>query len=390
MTSRERLLRTINGEKTDRVPITLFILDHGHYIHQLYPEIDPMDYEALTFKVIDYQKKLGLDVFARMLFDLYHPYNILSGGLNDGVETENWKVETKYIEEGNNLIKNSVITTPEGVLTQDFVRNAQNKGTYVYCCNNKPIKSEKDLDIAMKYEPLMTEEYGTMVKEKIKRVKDYLGDDGILGTWVAGGPFNNASMIIDHTELYMMFISDPPYFEKLMKFCTDRTLAYTQAFIDAGADTMLVGGNVPGGFLGVDVYEQYILSHEKKYIDFIQDQGCPVVYHNCGQIMSLVNSYKALGTQVVEPFSPVPLGDADLKKAIDIVQGEYVVIGGIDQVNIIQKGTVEDVKKVTKETIEIGKKGGPFILQGADFLEYNTPEENVEAFAETAIANAKY
>ena len=357
MTSRERLLRTINGEKTDRVPITLFILDHGHYIHQLHPEIDPMDYEALTFKVIDYQKKLGLDVFARMLFDLYHPYNILSGGLNDGVETENWKVETEYIEEGNNLIKNSVITTPEGVLTQDFVRNAQNKGTYVYCCNNKPIKSEKDLDIAMKYEPLMTEEYGAIVKQKIKRVKDYLGDDGILGTWVAGGPFNNASMIIDHTELYMMFISDPPYFEKLMKFCTDRTLAYTQAFIDAGADAMLVGGNVPGGFLGVDVYEQYILSHEKKYIDFIQDQGCPVVYHNCGQIMSLVNSYKALGAQIVEPFSPVPLGDTDLKKAVDIVQGDYVVIGGIDQVNIIQKGTVKDVKKVTKETIEIGLAG---------------------------------
>jgi len=48
MNSRERLLRTINGEVTDRVPVTLFIQviqDHGHFVHQLYPGIDPLDYE---------------------------------------------------------------------------------------------------------------------------------------------------------------------------------------------------------------------------------------------------------------------------------------------------------------------------------------------------------
>jgi len=44
--------------------------DHGHFIHQLYPDIDPLDYEQLTFRGIDYQKSLELDVFARMIFDL--------------------------------------------------------------------------------------------------------------------------------------------------------------------------------------------------------------------------------------------------------------------------------------------------------------------------------
>ena len=83
MNSRERLLKAINGEQTDRVPVTLFIQDHGHFIHQLHPEIDPMDYEQLTFKVIDYQRKLGCDVFARMIFYLYHPINICLVGIND-------------------------------------------------------------------------------------------------------------------------------------------------------------------------------------------------------------------------------------------------------------------------------------------------------------------
>ncbi len=89
-------------------------------------------------------------------------------------------------------------------------------------------------------------------------------------------------------------------------------------------------------------------------------------------------------------FSPVPLGDANLQKAIEIVKGDYVVIGGVDQVNVIQKGTLEQIKQVTKETIETGKKNGPFIIQSADFLEYNTPVENVEMFVKTALENAAY
>jgi uroporphyrinogen decarboxylase len=390
MNSRERLLRTINGEVTDRVPVTLFIQDHGHFIHQLYPEIDPLDYEQLTFRVIDYQRSLGCDVFVRMIFDLYHPLGICLGGVDDEHETDVWKIRTDISEDGKNLIRKSVITTPEGELSQVFVRIAQNKGTYVYCCTKKPISCERDLDLAMKYEPGMSAEYGEMVKHKISRIKEYLGNAGILGTWVSGGPFNNASMIIDHSELYMLFISDPLYFDKLMQFTTNRALDYTRAFISAGADVMLVGGNVPGGFLGAEIYEQYILPYEKRYIDFIQDQGCPAVYHNCGQIMSLVASYKKLGAKVIEPFSPVPLGDADLDGAVDIINGDYVIIGGVDQVNVLQKGTIDQVREQTRKVMEAGKKNGPFIIQSADFLEFNTPLINVTEFVKTAFEHAAY
>jgi uroporphyrinogen-III decarboxylase len=114
------------------------------------------------------------------------------------------------------------------------------------------------------------------------------------------------------------------------------------------------------------------------------------MYHNCGQIMNLVESYKQLGVKIVEPFSPYPLGDADLAKAKEIVNGEYVMVGGVDQVNVLQKGSVDDVKRVTEETIKIGKLGGKFILQSADFLEYGTEIENLEAYVQTARQHADY
>jgi uroporphyrinogen decarboxylase len=114
------------------------------------------------------------------------------------------------------------------------------------------------------------------------------------------------------------------------------------------------------------------------------------MYHNCGQIMRLAESYKALGARVVEPFSPPPLGDADLAKAKTIAGDSYAILSGIDQVNVLQKGTADDVRRATEAAIRAGKPGGGFILQPVDFLEYGTPQENVEAYMQTALQHAAY
>lgn len=56
MTGRERFLAVFNGRMPDRVPITLFLLDQGHFLNQLYPSVDPWDFETLHLKVIEAQR----------------------------------------------------------------------------------------------------------------------------------------------------------------------------------------------------------------------------------------------------------------------------------------------------------------------------------------------
>lgn len=391
MTSRERFLAVLDGEMPDRVPVTLFIQDQGHFLEQMCPDADPRDYLALQLKVVEIQKQLGVDVFVRMLFGINDPLGVHCGGLNVSVETEDWQVEQEKVEKGTTTITRSTITTPDGVLTQDFSINQLRAGTLMYGCTKHPIKTVEDLDIAIKYEPaFMTEEKAEMIKGRVKTIKDAVGDDGIVGSWTPHGPFNNCSLLIDQEMLYSLFLLDYDFYEKLITFAMNRILDYTRAIDAADVDVHCVGGNVPGGFLGKRCYDEYILPFEKKYIEFVQANGTPAMYHNCGQIMGLVESYKELGARVIEPFSPVPLGDADLAKAKEIVNGDYVMVGGVDQVNVLQNGTVEEVKRVTEETIKAGKPGGGFILQSADFLEYGTPIENIEAYVETALKFADY
>jgi uroporphyrinogen decarboxylase len=390
MTSRERFLKVIKGEIPDRVPVTLFMVDQGHFLNQLYPGIDPLDYETLQLKVIEAQKQLGADVFVRQLFWVNDPLSIHMGGLDVSRETENWEVKNEIKTDNNSKITRSTIKTPAGTLTQEFTINEIRKGTFMYACTKKPVENMKDLEIAIKYEPGIPKDFREKVKTRVGKIKKALGNDGILGVWAPHGPFNNSSLLIKHDELYSLFITDYPFYEKLMTFAMERILDYTQAMIDAAPDVLCVGGNVPGGFLGTETYDNYILPFEKKYIDFCQKSGIPAMYHNCGQIMSLVDSYKKLGVKIVEPFSPPPLGDADIETVKKRVNGDYIILSGIDQVNVLQKGSVEQTKKVTAETMLKGKPGGKFIMQPVDFLEYGTPVENVETYIKTAVENAWY
>ena len=394
MTSHERLLKAINSEVTDRVPVTLFIADQGHFINQVYPDIDPWDTQAIQLKVIEFSKEMGADVMLRVLYGLDDPLSIIYGGLDVSQQTKNWEVHTEEIQHGDTLIQRSTIKTPDGTLTQDFSINEIRTGTFMYACTKKPIKTEEDLDIAIKYEPKMSDSYPQHAKEYLAPLKEALGDDGIIGTWTPMGPFNNCSLLIDLDDLYTLFLEDYDFYEKLINFAMERCLDYTRAIDEAGVDVHFIGGNVPGGFLGKRSFDKYILPFEKKYIDFVQQNGTPAMYHNCGEIMNLVESYKDLGVISVEPFSPPPtLGDADHEKAVELIDGAYSVIFGVDQVNVLQNGSIDEVKKATEKTIRIGKSGkqrGKFILQSADFLEYGTPVENVQAFVETGLEHAAY
>jgi len=390
MNSRERFLAVLSGKLPDRVPVTLFIVDQGHFLNQLHPEVDPQDFETLQLKVIEIQRQFGADVFVRMLFGLTDPLSIHMGGLNVSQQTDRWEVRTEESHRGNTTAWQSTIRTPDGTLTQEFSRSEIRPGTFVYACTRKPIKTPADLDVAVKHEPPMPEGFKENAKRRVARIKAALGDDGIVGCWSPHGPFNNASLLVDHEELYTLFLTDYEFYERLMRFAMNRILDYARAMEEAGVDVQCVGGNVPGGFLGKRTYDRYILPFEREYISFLQQNGTPAMYHNCGQIMNLVESYVDLGVRVVEPFSPPPLGDADLAKAKTLVDGRYVILSGIDQVNVLQNGSIDQIKRATKQTILAGKPGGGFILQPVDFLEYGTPLENIEAYVSTAMEHAAY
>ena len=155
MTGRERFLKVFKGEMPDRVPVTLFIVEQGHFLTQIYPDLDPQDFDTLHMKVVELQRELGVDLFVRLLYGIYDPLNIIYGGLDTSQQTENWEVKIEKVRNGNTLIERATIRTPDGTLTQDFSINELRPGTFMYACTKHPIEKPEDVEIAAKYEPSM-------------------------------------------------------------------------------------------------------------------------------------------------------------------------------------------------------------------------------------------
>jgi len=392
MTPRQRFKAVLRGDLPDRVPVTLFIQDQGHFINQMYPQLDPWDATTIQLKVIELSRQFGADVFVRLLFGTLDPFQwMFFGGLNVSEQSDSWEVRTEETNDGRTTLRRSEIRTPGGTLRQEFSIDEIRPGTLMYACTEKPVRTMADLELVRRYEPGMPAWWPAAVHDRIAPIRAAVGDDGIVGCWSPHGPFNMASLLIDEQDLYAMFYTDPDFYRELMEVSLARVADYTRAIDAAGIDVHLIGGNVPGGFLGRRNYEQHVLAYERRQVQLAQANGTPAIYHNCGQIMQLVESYKGLGVVGVEPFSPPPqLGDADLALVKELVGSAYVVVGGVDQVLVIQGGSVDDVRRATERTMEMGKPGGRFILQNADFLEYGTPPENVEAFVQTAIEHAGY
>ena len=391
MNSRERLLKALKGEKTDRVPVTLFIQSQGHFLTQLEPSADPWDFDAAQKRIIDFQRKLGLDVHVRMLFfNSHEPVFAHWDLLNFQNETENWKVKITKETSGSTTKYHHLISTPEGELRQVFCINEERPGIFMFGSTEPPIKTYEDLKIAMKYEPEYSKETKQKMKESVASIREYLGDDGIISAWTNGGLFSNVAGLMDQTELYSLFFEDEEYYDKLMKFAKQRVFRYTDAVLETGVDAICIRGNAAGGFIGNRCFEKYVLPYEREYIAYCQRKGTPVIYHNCGKAMELLPSYLKLGAMNIEPWSPSPLGDGNLDKVYGVLHGEFSVTSGVDQVNVIQNGSAEDVRKTTLEVMEKGKKFDSFIMQNVDFLEFGTPIENVKEYAKTALECCSY
>ncbi|MHB8279667.1 MAG: uroporphyrinogen decarboxylase family protein [Candidatus Humimicrobiaceae bacterium] len=389
MDSRNRILNTISGNEIDRVPVTLFIHDEGNFLSQIYKNLDTEDPLDCKHKVIDLQRELGLDIFLRMLHKMT-PFWITYGGLNTDEQTENWEVTCREYKRGSSIVKDYKIKTPINEFNQEFTISEIAPQTFNYACTKKPINTIKDLEASIKYEPPMDEMYPKILKDMVMKINEYLKDDGVTSIWAPGCAFNAAANLINLDMLYSVFLTDIFFFEKLMYFCMKRTFPFIEAICKSGIDIINLGGNVPGGFLGKENYDKYVLSYEKKYIELIKSHGVLTLYHNCGQASALVDSYKELGSDIVEPFSPPPLGDSDLQDIKKRSEGKFVIIGNIDQVNVLKEGTIDLVKDITQKTIMVGKKGGKFILQNADYLEYGTPWKNVKAYIEKGLGYGRY
>ncbi len=349
MNGKERVLKAIKHETTDRVPVDFWATKDAE--NKLLSRFNLKDRETLL-------EKLGIDI--RQVFPEYTGPPLHS--FPDGSREDIWKVRRKGISAGN--------------ATYDEI------AWY-------PLSEASSIEDLEEFEWPSPDMFniGDMeaVCDRYERYAVLLCDERTNRTTVL-----HQGIYLRGMEQIMLDIALNPdfvhaLFRKISKFYIDLNRKVFEA-VKGKIDILLVGddiGTQNGLLLSPAHIREFVIPYLKEYVRLCKDFGVKAMFHSCGAIRELIPDLIDAGFDILNPIQVRASGmvPAELKKEFG---GRICFHGGIDVQKTMPCGTVEQVRKEVRERIDVLGKSGGYILAPTHNFQADVPVENMIAFYEEA------
>lgn len=379
MNSRQRLFRALTGGKPDMVPVSFFIQE----VYSTYYFNDKSRNNRIDDAYV-ISKELGLDIQLRPRTYAKLPCYKSSA---------NWNVEVnEFFENPQKNIKETRIITPEKIITEKCIILNINEYKTFSSNTKKFINNKEDFRVFKKYFPYEHLDVNKdNITEEIKYAQDLLKDDGIVIPWTSGGVYNRVSDFISDELLLTLPYEDLDFYSEIMKFFLEIVIDYSRHFTDNRSEFVAIEGNVANGrtFSGKYFYN-FIFPYEKKLISELKKKNVHVLYHNCGYIGELLNCYLDMGIDAWETLTPPPYGDVILRDVKSKVKNRMGLMGGFDQIKLLKEGSLDEIKQVAERVLCEGKPDGGYVFATSDWLEEDTPIENIKFLINYIKKNGSY
>ena len=206
----------------------------------------------------------------------------------------------------------------------------------------------------------------------IREVSSLITDRPVLAGMI--GPYSLAGRLLDMTEIMILCYEEPEMVETVLEKATEFLVKYAQAFKDAGANGIAIA-EPAAGLLSPGLIEAFSTPYVKRICEAVEDDSFMVLYHNCGNVIPLLENIKEIGA------GGYSFGNAvDLEEALKVIPEDSIVIGNIDPAGIIRNGTPEQIRKETLSLMERCCKYPNFVIASGCDIPPMTPLENIEAF----------
>lgn len=206
----------------------------------------------------------------------------------------------------------------------------------------------------------------------IREVSSLITDRPVLAGMI--GPYSLAGRLLDMTEIMILCYEEPEMVETVLEKATEFLVKYAQAFKDAGANGIAIA-EPAAGLLSPGLIEAFSTPYVKRICEAVEDDSFMVLYHNCGNVIPLLENIKEIGA------GGYSFGNAvDLEEALKVIPEDSIVIGNIDPAGIIRNGTPEQIRKETLLLMERCCKYPNFVIASGCDIPPMTPLKNIEAF----------
>jgi uroporphyrinogen-III decarboxylase len=325
MTYRERILKTLKGERVDKIPFfhcwrrlqTGYIEREARnnsmgvwwqrpcYVESM-PNVDVVERKGPSS---------GLETTLR---EYHTPMGILSERLKEERGVGKWKVNRSWRD-----------VTPWTI--------------------ERRIKTPEDYEVLkfMLEDTLYEADY-----YPITQAKDWLGDDGVV---IASLPHSPMQMLmIDWVGTPTFYIHFAMYREKMEEIYEIIDRRYEEIYkiaAESPADAVMFGDNLDGILVNPELFENYFMPSYERCARIVHKNGKLLISHFDGRLDGLKELIAKCPQDVIEAFHPPPMGDLPIREALDLWKDKIILVGfpgsvyslGTEAVRKYMKGLLNSV-----------------------------------------------
>jgi MtaA/CmuA family methyltransferase len=232
--------------------------------------------------------------------------------------------------------------------------------------------------------------------EAVRLLRESAGDEVAVRA-CGTGAFSLAGHMIGPenfvTELAMLAVEADVRRERrlrtLMDVCTETTIAFAQAALDAGADIVMCGDSLASlDMISPEIYRAWAHPYESRFFASVRgtahDRGAAALLHVCGDTRPVLPEMIATGADILELDWKVPLAFA--RERIDASsEPRPAIMGNLDPSAVLLQGTREEVLVAARTAMS--DAGPRFLLGSGCEVAPATPPANMEALLEAATAS---
>ena len=208
--------------------------------------------------------------------------------------------------------------------------------------------------------------------------------------YFVGGAFETPWYMRGLDRFLMDLVETPDIAEAISchaaKFYRARAMRALEA-ADGAIDMVYSGGDIGtqrGMMLAPDLWRRHIKPYSTELIRPFKEMGLITMYHSCGSILPVIDDLIDMGLDILDPIQPKAAGMSaeEMKRQFG---GRLSFHGGIDEQELLPRGTPEQVRAETERIIAVFGGDGGYIVCPAHAFQPDTTPQNAMAMYEAAL-----
>lgn len=201
--------------------------------------------------------------------------------------------------------------------------------------------------------------------------------------WLMRGIFVMSWRLTGMANLMVQIIRDPQFVHRLADMTLSFNLQMLDLLVDAGLDVLVIEDDIAqniGPLISPTHFETFVNPYNRQLVERAHEKGLKVVRHSDGNLWKLLDTLLETGYDGLNPIESH--AGMHLKDVKAYCGDRLCLLGNIDCIELLPRGTPEAVDSAVRQAIEDAGEGGGLIICSSNSLHPGVNPENCMAMFE--------